>query len=376
MIYADHCATTPCLPAAAAAVASALAAGLGNPSARHHAPGRAAAALVDEARVAVADLLHVRPDELILTSGATEAANLALLGIAARLLPVRPRFCALAVEHPAVLATLDRLTAHGADIVRLPVLSDGRIDLTAAAAAIDDRTAVVCAMLVNNETGVLHDVRALAELAHAHGALLLCDATQAPARLAVDLPALGADLGLISAHKLYGPPGVGALWLRRGLALEPVFAGGGQERGLRPGTLNTPGIAGFGVAARIALTRQAERSAHLRTLSVLLEERLRAALPGLVIHGAERAPGIAMLTLPGLRHGWLAQLADVAASAGSACSSGTGEPSHVLTALGVARDDARNSIRISLGEPTTTDDVVQLADALIRGARRIQGTTR
>lgn len=372
MIYADHCATTPCLPEAAAAVLAALSAGLGNPAARHHAPGRQAAGLVDEGRQAVAELLQVRADEIIFTSGATEAANVAILGIAARLLATRPRCCALAVEHPAVLATLDRLTPHGADIIRLPVTREGRVDLAFAQAAINAQTAVVCVMLVNNETGMLHEVRALADLAHAHGALLLCDATQGPARMAVDFSTLGADLGFISSHKVYGPPGVGALWLRRGLALEPIFAGGGQERGLRPGTLNVPGIAGFGVAARIARLRHTQRTAQLLALTTLFEQRLYHALPGLVIHGAQRAPGISMLTLPGLRHGWLTQLAEVAASAGSACSSGTGEPSHVLTALGVANNDARNSIRISFGEPTTTDEVLRIAEALIRAAHRLR----
>lgn len=375
MIYADHNATTPCLPEAAAAVQRALLTDFANPAARHHAPGRAALGLVDEARAAVAALLHVRSDEIVFTAGATEACNLAIFGVAARLLASRPRFVTTAVEHPAVLAPLDRLTALGADVQRIPVRADGSIDLAAARNLIDERTALVCAMLVNNETGVIHDVAALAELAHASGALLLCDATQAPARIAVDLPALGCDLAAISAHKLYGPKGIGALWLRRGLALEPHLLGGGQERGLRPGTLNTPGIAGFGVAARIANERLPARIVHLTALSTQLENSLRNDLPGLVIHGAMRAPGVAMLTLPGLRHGWLAQLAEVAASAGSACSSGTGEASHVLTALGVARDDARNSIRISLGEGTTTAEVGRIAESLTRGARRLQGAS-
>jgi cysteine desulfurase len=182
---------------------------------------------------------------------------------------------------------------------------------------------------------------------------------------------LGADLAAVSAHKLYGPKGVGALWLRRGLSLDPVLTGGGQERGLRPGTLNVPGIAGFGVAARIARERLAARQKHLQALTAHLESRLHAALPGLQIHGGQRAPGVSLLTLPGLRHGWLAQLADIAASAGSACSSGTGEPSHVLTALGVNRDDARNSLRISLGEPTTLAEAEAIAVAVIRGALRL-----
>lgn len=374
MIYADHCATTPCLPAAATAVANALAASLGNPGARQHAAGRQAQALVDAARLQVAQLIHAEPSEVLFTAGATESCNLAIFGVMAPLFAIRPRICALAVEHPAVLAPLEHLRQLGAEVVLIPVLADGRVDLAAARAAITERTALVCAMLVNNETGVIHDVPAIAALAHAQGALLLCDVTQAPGRMAVDCHALGADLLALSAHKLYGPPGVGALWIRRGLVLAAHLHGGGQERGLRPGTLNVPGIAGFGVAAEIARVRATAREAHLRALSSQLEARLRDALPDLRINGAHRAPGISSLTLPGLRAGWLAQLAEVAASAGSACSSGTGEPSHVLTAMGISRDDARNSLRISLGEGTSGDDVERLAEMIIRGARRLAGT--
>lgn len=371
VIYADHNASTPCLPEAAAAVAHALLVAFGNPSARQHAAGRAAQALVEGARSAVATLLHVNPEELVFTSGATESCNLAIAGIAGRLLSRRPVFVALAVEHPAVLAPLERLAAYGAEIRLIPVQADGSVDLQAAAAAIDERTALVAAMLVNNETGVIHDVPALAALAHAVGALVLCDITQAPARMAVDLPSLGCDLAALSAHKLYGPKGVGALWLRRGLALDPLQVGGGQERGLRAGTLNVPGIAGFGVAAQIAHDRLPARVEQLSAHGATLEAMLASALPGLVIHGARRVPGVAMLTLPGLRHGWLTQLANVAASAGSACASGTGEASHVLTALGVNRADARNSIRISLGDGTTGGETVAIATALIQGAQRL-----
>lgn len=371
VIYADYCATTPCLATAAAAVSEALAAHLGNPSARHHTPGRAAQGVVDHARQQVAELLGVAAAEIIFTSGATEACNLAIMGVMASLLATRPRICALAVEHPAILAPLAHLRQLGAEIILLPVHRDGQVDLQAAGEAIDERTALVCAMLVNNETGVIHDVAALAALAHAQGALVLCDATQAPARMAVNLPALGADVAALSAHKLYGPPGVGALWLRRGLSLAPLLFGGGQERGLRPGTLNVPGIAGFGVAAAAAREHLTARQAQLTRHTARLEQQLLAALPGLIIHGRQRAPGISSLTLPGLRPSWLAQLTTVAASAGSACSSGTGEASHVLTALGVAPADARNSLRISLGEPTTDDDVEQLIAALIRGAQRL-----
>ena len=373
VIYADYCATTPCLPEVVAAVTDALQAHLGNPSARQHGPGRAGQAIIDAGRMQVANLLHVAAPEIIFTAGATEACNLAIFGVMASLLATRPSICALAVEHAAIRAPLTHLRELGADIVWLPMLPDGSVDLEAARLMIDERTALVCAMLVNNETGVIHDVAAVAEIAHAHGALVLCDATQAPGRIAVDLPALGADLAAISAHKLYGPPGVGALWLRRGLALAPLLHGGGHERGLRPGTPNAPGIAGFGVAADIARQRLAARYAHLTHLTSALETRLRQALPHLVIHGARRAPGISSLTLPSLRQGWLAQMADIAASAGSACASGTGDPSQVLTALGVSASDARNTIRISLGEPTTAAEVDLIAKSLIRGAQRLNG---
>lgn len=374
VIYADYCATTPCLPEVVAAVCDALGAHLGNPSARQHGPGRAAQAVIDQARSQVADLLHVAAPEIIFTAGATEACNLAIFGVMASLLATRPRVCALAVEHAAIRASLAHLRELGADIVWLPMLPDGGVDLAAARLLIDERTALVCAMLVNNETGIIHDIAAVAELAHAHGALLLCDATQAPGRIPVDLPKLGADLAAISAHKLYGPPGVGALWIRRGLALAPLLHGGGHERGLRPGTPNAPGIAGFGVAADLGLKRVAARNAHLTHLTTVLEARLRQALPQLVIHGAHRAPGISSLTLPGLRHGWLAQVADIAASAGSACSSGTGDPSHVLTALGVPANDARNTIRISLGEPTTMPEIKRIADRLVHSAQHLSGS--
>lgn len=359
MIYADHNATTPCLPEAAAAVAAALADVPGNPSARHHPGGRAAQARVDQARTEVAALLNARPDSLIFTSGATEACNLAIFGIMERLLATRPGIACPATEHAAVRAPVARMAEAGAIIVQEP----------------DSRTGLVCAMLVNHETGVIQDLPAISAAAHAIGALVVCDASQAPARLAVDVAALGADLVVMSSHKMYGPPGVGALWIRPGLGLAPQLYGGGQERGLRSGTLNVPAIAGFGVAARVARERVATRSTHLTHLTARLEARLRDALPTLVIHGSTgpRAPGTSMITLPGLRSGWLAQLSSIAASAGSACASGTGEPSSVLTALGVAPADARNSLRLGLGEGTTAAEVDLIAAEVIRGALRLMG---
>jgi cysteine desulfurase len=373
MIYADYNATAPCLPEVVEAVRATLAA-QANPSSRHHAPGRAAAAALDLARSRVAALLGAEPDQVLFTSGATEACNLAILGVAERLLASRPRFTLGATEHPAVIEPHQRLRAAGAEVIELPVDRDGRLRPDALA-PIDQRTALVSLMLVNNETGVIQDVAAAARVAHERGSLLLCDATQALGKLPVAVAALGADLVACSAHKLYGPQGAGALWVRRGLSLEPRVYGGGQERGMRSGTHNLPGLVGFGVAAEHAVRELEARAARLAALTRRLELALRAGLPGVVIQGAgaPRAPGTTFLTVPGLPRGLLAQLTAVAASGGSSCASGTGKASHVLRAMGVPEADAGNSVRISLGQPTTEDEVDAIAADLIAGARRLRG---
>ncbi|MBA2482622.1 MAG: cysteine desulfurase [Planctomycetes bacterium] len=375
MIYADYNATTPCLPEVVAVV-SAWLARPGNPSARNHLPGREALGALDAARAEVAALIGARPEEIIFTSGATEACNLAILGVAERLLTSKPGFVALASEHHAVLAPHQRLGAAAAEVRLVPIDSQGLAVLEALDAAVDTRTALVSSMLVNNETGVIQDVPTIARLAHARGALVLCDATQATARMRVDVAALGADFVALSAHKAYGPPGVGALWVRRGLAIEPQIHGGGQERGLRSGTHNLPGIIGFGVAARIARSAMDARIAHLTVLTARLEAGIRAQIPDVVVQGdrAPRAPGTSMFTIPGLPRGWLAQLSDVAASGGSSCASASGLPSHVLAAMGVAASDAGNSVRISLGAPSTAADVDAIIAALTAGAQRLRSS--
>lgn len=371
MIYADHHATTPPLPEVVAAVSAALAEGWGNPSARNHAMGRRAADLLEAARTEVAALLGGHPDGIVFTSGATEALNLAILGLGERLLGTRRRIVVGATEHPAVLAPARRLAEAGAELVVVGVDRHGRLDAAALASAIDAGTGLVCIMLANHETGVIHDVAAAADLAHAQGALLVCDATQAAGRLPIAAAALGADAIACSAHKLYGPPGAGALWLARGLAPAPQLFGGGQEGGRRPGTPNLPGLAGFGVACRAATAGLADRQRHLRGLTARLEARLAAALPGLVVHGAgaPRAPGSTMMTLPGLPRGWLAALAGVAASGGAACSAG--EPSASLLAMGVPPAEAANAIRLGLGIGTTAADADAIADAVAKAARQV-----
>jgi cysteine desulfurase len=365
-VYADHNATSPCLPAVAAAVAAALAAGLGNPSSRHHEPGRRALAALDHARAQVAALLGARDDEVVFTAGATEACNLALLGAAHRLRTDRPLCCTWEAEHPAVLEPLRAAARAGSLLTELPVDGDGRYAPLPAVA----RPGLVAALLVNNETGVVQDLPAIAAAAHAAGALVFCDATQAPGRLPLEVAALGCDLLAISGHKFGGPPGCGALWLRRGLGLEPLLHGGGQERGLRPGTPPVALLAGLGLAAELARRDLDARRDHLGRLTARLESGLRAAIPGLVVQGAgaPRAPGTSCVTVPGLPRGWLGTLVRVAASSGSSCASGSGKPSHVLAAMGVPAADAANSIRLSFAPGTTVAEVDTCIAELARGA--------
>ena len=364
MIYADHNATTPPLPAVIEAMTRTMRESWGNPGSTQHPYGRRALAVLDAARAEVAALIGARPEEILFTSGATEACNLAVLGLGERLLATRPRLVTCATEHPAIREPLRRLGEAGAEVVALSVDDQGRLALGRLDAALDVRCGLLALMLANNETGVLHDLAAAAALARARGVLVVCDATQAVGKLPVDVAALGVDALAFTGHKLYGPQGCGALWLRRGLGLNPLLYGGGQERGLRPGTHNLPGIAGFAAACTAARLELAARHAHLAALTARLEARLRAELPGLVIQGAAspRMPGTSMLTLPGRAPGWLTSLTGIAASGGSSCSGGG--PSPILLAMGCARADAGNSIRISLGRGTTVAEVEAIATAL------------
>ncbi len=374
MIYADHNATTPPLPAVVAAMTEALSGEWGNPGSKQHAFGRRALARIDAARGEVAALLGARAEEIVFTSGATEACNLAVLGLGERLLATRPRFVTCATEHPAILEPLKRLGEAGAEIVELPVDGQGRLDPARLDAALDARTGLLALMLANNETGVLHDVAAAAALARARGVLTVCDATQALGKVAVDVAALGVDALACTGHKVYGPQGCGALWLRRGLGLSPLLHGGGQERNLRPGTHNLPGIAGFAAACVAARSELAVRSAHLAGLTALLERRVRALISGVVVQGGEapRIPGTSMFTVPGLPPGWLGTQSEIAVSGGSTCSGGHG--SYVLRAMGWGPAEAGNSVRVGLGLASSADDVEAIAQSLARGAAALRRT--
>lgn len=365
-IYVDHCATTPPLPAVVETMAEVLRHDWGNPSSTNHLIGRRARARVDTARAAVAGLFAARPDEITFTSGATEACNLAILGVAQRLLRRRRRLVTVATEHPAVLGPARAWEAAGGETVILPVDGEGRLDSDRLAEVLRTPTALVAVMLVNNQTGVVQDLTTICERAHRQGALVFSDCTQAPGRMALDASRLGLDLAACSAHKLGGPAGVGALFKRRGLGLEPLIHGGGQEQGLRPGTEAVAAIAGFGVAA-VHLAASADRHrTHLAACTAAFEAALKQRLATVRCHGAgtQRAPGISIVTLPGLVGSWLRRVPEIAASAGSACATGLRTPSPVLTAMGVTDRDAANAVRIGFGRDNTVAEAERVAGLL------------
>ena len=351
--YLDYNATTPARPAVIDAMTEALAA-VGNPSSVHGF-GRAARARLETAREQVAALVGARPGQVIFTSGGTEANGLALNGTS------RERVLVSAIEHDSVLKT----TAAEP----IPVERSGVVDLAALERMLAAQTApaLVAVMLANNETGVIQPAAEAVSIAHQHGALIHCDAVQAAGRITVDFRALGADLMALSAHKLGGPPGVGALIVADHVDLASRQRGGGQERGRRAGTENLPGIVGFGVAAEIAAAGL-DAMAKLADLRDDLERRATAAVPGAILFGrdAVRLSNTSCLALPGLTSEvqvMALDLAGVAVSAGSACSSGKLQPSHVLRAMGADAAVAGSAIRISLGWRSTAADVERLLEA-------------
>ena len=374
--YLDHAATTPVLPAAARALAEQLAA-TGNPSSLH-AAGRAARRVVEESRERLAAVLGARPSEVVWTSGGTEADNLAVKGLAwARRAadPARDVVLVSAVEHHAVLDPAAWLGAHdGATVVHLPVDAEGTVRLDALAEALAryaGRVALVSVMLANNEVGTLQPVPEVVALAHEHDVPVHCDAVQAVGQVPVRFDELGVDALTVTGHKVGGPGGVGALLVRRGLALEPVLHGGGQERGVRSGTLDAPLVRAFAVAADEAVAAQPAEAARRASLRDRIVAGVLDRVPGAVLRGpadpARRLPGNAHLTFAGCEGDSLLYLLDAAgveASTGSACQAGVPQPSHVLLAMGVDADDARGALRFSLGHTSTDDDVDALLAAL------------
>ncbi len=367
-VYLDCNATTPPDERVLQAMHDCLAAHWGNPSSLHQA-GRAARADLDRAREQVAALVGVHPSQVVFTSGGTEANNLALWSFCAR--AETPGVLAVsAIEHPSLLEPARAWAARGWRLVELPVDGEGRLDMAALDEALAAGVGLVSVMAANNETGVLQDIPAIAGRVRSAGAVLHTDAVQMAGKLPLDFAALGAQMMSLSAHKIHGPKGVGALILDKALEFTPMLVGGGQERGRRAGTENVAGIVGFGVAAELAAQELEDRSARLRKLRDYLESRL-AELPGVVVfgQGAERLPNTVQLALPGIEGEALLMQLDregIAVSSGSACSSGSREPSHVLMAMGIEETLARGAIRVSLGRHNSMADIDRLIEVLRR----------
>ena len=355
----DFQATTPCAPEVLEAMEPWWQQHWGNPSSRQHRLGLTAAAAVSDARERLAACLKVDPTQVVFTSGATEANNLALLGHARAL--GKAHLISVATEHHAVLDPLQQLQREGFSVTLLTPGPDGLISPEQLEAAITPETRLVSVMAANNEIGVLQPLEPLGALCRAHGITLHSDGAQAFGMLPLDPDALGVDLLSLSAHKLYGPKGIGALVLREGIAIEPLQWGGGQEAGLRAGTLPTALIVGFAAAARLALQEQEQRNSHLQHLRDQLWEGLQQRLPGVLLNGAlqPRLPHNLNISLPGVNGSRLhrALRPHLACSSGSACSNGA--PSHVLQALGRSRTEAEASLRLSLGRDTTAEDIRQ-----------------
>jgi cysteine desulfurase len=378
-IYLDYQATTPCDPRVVAAMLPWWSESFGNAASKTHAFGWEAAEAVERARGEIARLIGADAREIVFTSGATEANNLALLGSARAPRGGRDRVIALATEHRSVLDPLARLERESLRVTRLEVRRDGLVDLERLRAALDERVLWVSAMHANNEIGVIQDMASIARAAHAVGALVHCDAAQSAGQIPVDVRALGVDLLTLSGHKLYGPKGIGALWLRRRppLALEPLLYGGGHERGLRSGTLPVPLCVGLGEAARIAGAEREAEAQRARALRDRLWQRIASEIPGAELngHAEQRLPGNLNVALPVEASALLAALPGLALSTGSACTSAVPEPSHVLRALGLDRARALGSIRIAIGRPTTAGEIERAADLLAAAAARLRGTT-
>jgi len=377
-IYLDHNATTPVDPAAADAVDRAMRDDFGNASSVH-AWGQRAKTRLDGARHAVATLVGGEPTEIVFTSGGTESDVMALRGAAEALEPSGRRHVVVStIEHEAVLQTARALARRGWEVSWLPAGRDGLVSPADLEPLVTDRTAIVSVMLANNEVGTIQPVAALAAVARARGALFHTDAVQAAGKLPIDASALGVDLLSISAHKFAGPKGAGALWIRRGTRLVAQATGGRQERNRRAGTENVPAIAGMGVAAERAVARLAEIP-RLAALRDTLEDGLLAAVPGTHVNGRRdtRVANTSNVGFEGIEAESLViafDLEGIAVSTGSACSSGTLEPSHVLKAMGLDPHDTQNAIRFSLGFSTTADDVarvVAVAPALVDRLRAV-----
>ncbi|HQP61946.1 MAG TPA: cysteine desulfurase family protein [Anaerolineaceae bacterium] len=363
-IYLDNNATTRCDPRVVDVMLPYFSEIYGNPSNGYHQQGRTTAKAVNTAREKVASLINASAGEIFFTSGATESDNLSILGVArAESLGKRNRIVTSLIEHKAILEPCNWLHERGFDVVYLPVDEHGVVVLDAAREVIDEKTLLVSIQLANNETGVLQPIKQIAEFAHEHGAWLHTDAAQAVGKISVDVSDLDVDLLSISAHKFYGPKGIGALYINRaiqGSRIMPLTYGGGQEKGIRPGTLNVPGIVGLGMACELAENVLVEEGIEINRLRNFLEECLEKKIAGLRINGKNvlRLPNTSSLFFPDVDADvMLLNMPNLMLGTGSACTSGAIEPSHVLQAMGISRQDAHRVIRVSLGRYSTFDEI-------------------
>jgi cysteine desulfurase len=368
-VYFDHNATTPVAPEVRETVVACLAETYGNASSIHSF-GQAAKQRLEAARRRLASLIHANPAEIVFTGGGTESDNMALLGVAraARGSDGRRHVITSAIEHPAVLSACAQLEREGVNVTRLPVGAAGVVDPEDVRAALRPETVLVSVMHTNNETGAVQPIAEIAGIAREAGVPFHADGVQTLGKLPVDVRALGVDLYSMSAHKLYAPKGVGALYIRKGMRLEPLTFGGHHERDRRPGTENIPGIAGFGAAAELA-SRCLPDMARIEALRDRLEREVLDRIPGTGVNGGgtARVPNTANLYFDDIDGEALVIALDLrgfAVSTGSACSSGAITPSHVLTAMGLPAERARASIRFSLGLSNTAAEVEALAGAL------------
>ena len=368
-VYLDHAATTPVDPEVAELMAQVLREVSGNPSSIY-AEGRRARALVEQARDEVARAIGADAAEIVFTSGGTEADNLALRGVLKAREGEADGIITTAVEHHAILDTALDLEAHGqARLTVVPVDRDGRVSAQAVAGAIDDRTAIVSVMHGNNEIGTLQPIGEIGAICRARGVTFHSDAVQTVGAVAIDVRAMPIDLLSVNAHKFYGPKGVGALFIRRGTRVSTVQTGGGQEKGRRTGTENVPGIVGLGAALRIASSRRVAESARQADLRDRLIREIRTRIPDATLtgHPTDRLPNSASFCFSGTQGEALVVSLDLegfSVSSGSACTSGNTDPSHVLLALGLDRDLAQGSLRLTLGRDTTGADIDALLAAL------------
>ena len=376
-IYLDYNATTPVAPEVADAIDPYLREHFGNPSSSH-VYGRRAHEAVDRAREQVAALIGATPGEVVFTGCATEANNLAILGVTRALRTTKRHVATLAVEHPAVLQPCLRLREDGWEVTIVEVDQHGRVDPQAVARALRDDTALVSIMLANNEVGTIQPVAEIAALARSRGAVVHTDAAQAAGKIPIDVGALGVDLLTLAGHKFYATKGVGALYVRAGTPLAPALVGAEHERGRRPGTENVPAIVGLGEAARLARERLPHSGENLRKRRDSLHAVLAAGVPGLELNGhpEHRLPNTLNVSFPRASGPALLQSAerDVAASLGAACHAGSDSVSGVLAAMGIGYERAAGAVRLSMGAPTTEDEVQHAGRALVDAWRAVRRT--